>query len=101
MNLQLVANEENQNRAQCGKNEASGVIPIVSRAKNDVGNAAAEKRTDDAEHDCPSHRQVLMHHRLCDNSREKPDDDVPDYVKHILSSVVCLKLKSPESAPIP
>jgi hypothetical protein len=101
MNLQLVANEENQDRAQCGKNEASGVISLVSRAKNDVGNAAAEKRSDDTEHDCPGHRQMHMHHRFCDNPRDKPDDDIPDYVKHTFSSMVCLQLKSPESAPIP
>src|ERR1035438_8714080 len=29
MNLQLVANEENQDRAQCGKNEASRMVPFV------------------------------------------------------------------------
>ena len=101
MDFQLVANVENHDRAQCGKNEASGVIPIVSRAKNDVGNAAAEKRSDDAEDDCPGHRQVHMHHRPCDNPRDKPDNDIPDYVKHTYSSMVCLQLKSPESAPIP
>ena len=28
MNLQLVANEENQDRAQCGKNEARGMISV-------------------------------------------------------------------------
>jgi hypothetical protein len=66
-----------------------------------VGNAAAEKRSDDAEDDCPGHRQVHMHHRPCDNPRDKPDNDIPDYVKHTYSSMVCLQLKSPESAPIP
>jgi hypothetical protein len=44
---------------------------------------------------------VHMHHRLCDNPRDKPDNDIPDYVKHTFSSVVCLQLKSPVSAPIP
>jgi len=32
MNLQLIANEENQDRAQCGKNEASRMVPFVCRA---------------------------------------------------------------------
>jgi len=42
MNLQLIANEENQDRTQCGKNEASGMISFVCRARKHVGNGAAE-----------------------------------------------------------
>ncbi|SPE18063.1 hypothetical protein SBA5_130002 [Candidatus Sulfotelmatomonas gaucii] len=68
MDFQLEANEENQDRAQCGKNEASGMVSLVLRAKNHVGNAAAEERSDDAKHDRPEHRQVLVHYRF----REKP-----------------------------
>jgi hypothetical protein len=30
---------------------------------------------------------VHMHHRFCDNPRDKPDDDIPDYVKHTFSSI--------------
>jgi hypothetical protein len=44
---------------------------------------------------------VHMHHGLCDHPGDKPDDDIPDYVKHTSSSMVCLQQKSPESAPIP
>ena len=55
MNLQLMANEENQDRAQCGKNEASRVISFVCRARKHVANAAADDRSDDAEHGCPEH----------------------------------------------
>ena len=68
MDVQLMANEENQDGAQCRKNEASGMISFVLRAKNHVGNAAAEDRSDDAEHDCPKEGNVRVHHRL----RDKP-----------------------------
>jgi hypothetical protein len=37
MNLQLIANEENQDRAQCRKNKAGWMISFVSRARNHVG----------------------------------------------------------------
>ena len=40
MNLQLIANVENQDRAQCGKNEAGGMISFVCRARKHVANAA-------------------------------------------------------------
>ena len=53
MNLQLIANEENQDRAQCGKNEAGGMISFVCRARKYVGNAPTDDRSDDAEHDRP------------------------------------------------
>jgi hypothetical protein len=56
MDLQLIANEENQDRAQCGKNEAGGMISFISRAGKYVGNAAADDRSDDAEHDRPKDR---------------------------------------------
>jgi hypothetical protein len=34
MNLQFKANEENQDRAQCGQNEAGGMIAFVCRARS-------------------------------------------------------------------
>jgi hypothetical protein len=43
MNLQLIANEENQDRAQCGKNEASGMISFVCRKANARVRALAAK----------------------------------------------------------
>jgi hypothetical protein len=42
MNLQLMANEKNQDRAQRGKNKSSGMISAVFRAKKHVRNAAAK-----------------------------------------------------------
>ena len=41
MNIQLIANEENQDRAQRGKNEAGGMISFVCRARKHVGNGAS------------------------------------------------------------
>jgi hypothetical protein len=67
MNLQLIANEENQDRAQCGKNEASRMIPLVCWARKHVGNTATDDRSDDAEHDRPEDRYVHVHHRSRDN----------------------------------
>jgi hypothetical protein len=43
MDSQLEANEEDQNRAQSGKNEASGMVSLVLRAKNHMRNTAAEE----------------------------------------------------------
>jgi len=56
MNLQLIADVENQDRAQCGKNEAGGMISFVFGARKHVSNGAAEDRSDDAEHDRPERR---------------------------------------------
>ena len=66
-NLQLIANEENQDRAECGKNEAGGVISFVCRAGKHVGNSAADDRPDDAQHDRPENGHVRVHHRFRDN----------------------------------
>ena len=56
MNLQLKADVENQDRAQRGKNEAGGMISFDCRARKHVGNAAADDRSEDAEHDRPEDR---------------------------------------------
>jgi hypothetical protein len=70
MNFQLIANEENQDRAQCGKNEAGGMISFVRRARKHVGNAAADDRSDNAEHGRPEDRHMHVHHRFRDNPRD-------------------------------
>jgi hypothetical protein len=59
MNLQLITNVENQDRAQGGENEAGGMIPFVSRARKYVRNGTSEDRSDNAEH-----------HRFRDNPRD-------------------------------
>jgi hypothetical protein len=51
MNLQLIANEENEDRAQCRKNEIQQddiVRLFVCRARKHVANAAVDDRFDDA-----------------------------------------------------
>jgi hypothetical protein len=70
MNLQLIANEENQDRTQCGKNEARRMISLVCRPRKHVGNGAAKNRSDDAEHDSPEDRHMDVHHRFRDNPRD-------------------------------
>ena len=78
MNLQLAADEENQDRAQCGQNEAGGMISFVCRARKHVGNAPADDRSEDAEHDRPEDRYVHVHHRFRDNSRDQSNENIPD-----------------------
>jgi len=70
MNLQLIANEENEDRAHCGKNEAGGMISFICWARKHVRNGAAYDRSDDAEHDRPEDRHMHVHHRFCDNPRD-------------------------------
>ena len=78
MNVQLKANVENQDRAQCGQNQAGGMISFVCRARKHVGNAAADDRSDDAEHNRPEDRYVHVHHRFRDNPRDQPNENIPD-----------------------
>jgi hypothetical protein len=91
MNLELIANEENQYRAQCGEYEASGMESCVRRARKHVANAAAHNRSNDAEHDRPEHRHMHVHYRFRDKARDQPDKNIPDQVKHTLSSSSCLQ----------
>ena len=41
MNLQFVADKEDQDRAECGKNETGGMISFVCRTRKHVGYGAA------------------------------------------------------------
>jgi hypothetical protein len=70
MNIQLVADEENQDRSQCGKNQTGGMIALICRARKHVGNGAPEDRSNDAEHDRPEDRYVYVHHRFRNDSRD-------------------------------
>ena len=76
MNLELVADEEDQDRAQRGEDDAGGMKALVFRARKDVGKAAAEDRSDHAENECPHQRQMLVHDRFRDEAREQPDNDI-------------------------
>jgi hypothetical protein len=88
--FQLEANEKDQDCAKCGENKAGGMVSLVLRAKEHVRNAAAEERSDDAEYDCPKHRQVLVHRRFREKTRAQTDQNVPEYVKHVFPSMVCV-----------
>jgi hypothetical protein len=70
MNIQLIADEENQDRAQCGKNQAGGMISFACRARKHVGNGTPDDRTNDAEHDRPEGRYMNVHHRFRNDSRD-------------------------------
>ena len=49
-----------------------------------MGNGAADDRSDDAQHDRPENRHVHMHHRFRNNSRDQPNNNVPDEVNQTL-----------------
>ena len=70
MNFQPIANEENQDRAQCRKNEISRMRSFVGRGRKHVANGAADEPSDDAEHDRPEDRHMDVHHRFRDNPRD-------------------------------
>jgi hypothetical protein len=88
MNVQLIANEENQDRAQSGKNEAGGMKPFVRRAEKQMRDGAPDNRPDDTEHDRPEDRYVHVHHRFRNNPRDQPDQNIPDQMKHTFFSIV-------------
>jgi len=68
MDIQLIANIENQDGPLCTQNEAAWMLSFVCRAGKHVGNAAADDRSDDAHHDRPEDRHVHVHHRFRDNA---------------------------------
>ena len=56
MKLKLIGNVENQDRAQCGENDAGGMILFISWARKHVGNGTSKNRSDNTEHDRPKDR---------------------------------------------
>jgi hypothetical protein len=78
MNVQLIANEEDQDCAQGGKNQAGGMILLVCRARKHVRNGAPKDRSDNAQHDCPEDCYVHVHHRFRDNPRDQPNKNIPN-----------------------
>ena len=62
MNVQLIANEENQDRAQSGKDETGRMKPFVRRTEKQMSDGAPDDRSDDAEYDRPEDRYVHVHH---------------------------------------
>ncbi len=75
--MQLKANEENEDRAECGKDETGGMKSSARRRKH-VGNRAADDRSDDAEHDRPENGHVHVQHRFRDEPSDQPNNNVPD-----------------------
>ena len=62
MDVQLIAKEENQDGAQCRKNEAGWMKSFVPRTRKHVGNGAPEDRSYDAENDCPKESHMDVHY---------------------------------------
>ena len=77
MDVQLKADEKDEDRAECGKNDAGGMKSSGRRRKH-VGNGPADDRSDDAEHDRPENRHVHMQHRFRDKPRDQSNNNVPD-----------------------
>ena len=69
MDLQLMANEENEDCAQGRKDEAGGMVTFVSGTRKHVGDGSTEDRPDDSEHDRPKDRHVCMHDRFGEHAR--------------------------------
>jgi hypothetical protein len=70
MDIQLIAKEQNENRAKRGKNEAGGMISFVCRARKHVSNATADDASNNAEHDRPENRYVHVHDVFSDKPRD-------------------------------
>jgi len=69
MDVQLKANEEDEDRAKRGKNDTGGMKSSARRRKH-VSHGAAYDRSDDAEHDRPENRHVHVQHRFGDQPRD-------------------------------
>ena len=77
MDVQLEADEEDEDRAECGKNDTGGMKSSARRRKH-VGDRAADDRSDDAERDCPENRHVHVQHRFGNKPRDQSNNNVPD-----------------------
>jgi len=75
--VQLKANVEEEDRAECGKNDTGGMKSSGRRRKH-VGNSSADDRSDYAERDGPENRHVHVQHRFRDEPRDQANNNVPD-----------------------
>lgn len=62
MDLELVADEENENRTQRGEDQTGWVITFIRGPGKHVGDCAPEDGTDNSEDDRPEDRHVRVHH---------------------------------------
>jgi hypothetical protein len=82
LDLQFLADVENEDRAEGGKNQAGRVEFRVGRSPKQVGHGAPDDRSDDAENDRPENRHVFMHDPFRGRSRDESNENVPNQVKH-------------------
>ncbi len=78
MDIQPVADVENEDRSQRGKDDAGRMKAFVGRARKHMSDGAANDRANDSEHDRPEDRHVNVHDRLRDHTRKQTDQDIPD-----------------------
>ena len=78
MNLQLIADKQNENRSQRRKDQPGRMITFVRRASKHVGNGSANNGADDSQHDRPKDSDVNVHNRFGHDARNQTDKDVPD-----------------------
>ena len=69
MYFQLIANEENKDSAQGGKDNAGGMKTFIGWAPKEVGNGPADNRAENSEHNCPEDRHVNVYDRFGDHPR--------------------------------
>lgn len=85
VDVELVANEEKEDGAEGGKDEAGRMKPAVRGTCNHVGDAASEDRAEDAENDRPEEGHVDMHDGFREEAGDKANQEVPDQVEHAVS----------------
>ena len=61
MDVQLVADEQNEDRAERRKDNARRMEAWVAGLRKNMSDGSTKKRTDDAERNCPEDRHVYVH----------------------------------------
>jgi len=78
VDLQLVANEEEQDRAQGREDDAGRMETGIGRPHEHVGDGAADDRSDNPENDRPKNCHMHVHDRFREHPGDKPNQNVPD-----------------------
>ena len=92
--MQFVANEQNNNRTERRDDETGRVKASVYRRREHVRYSPAQDGADDTEHDGPKDGHMDVHNRLCYDSGDQADQNVPDEVKHTKNSELPPALRS-------
>jgi len=82
MDAEFDAKEQDKNCTQRREDETGRVKASGCRRREHVRYGPAEDGADDTEHDGPEDGHMHVHHRLCYDSGDQADQDIPDKVKH-------------------